>query len=79
MANRSKVEATSAVPEPSDGEKLQSIAREPDPVNGVFIVRNIDGQGNIGVDLQLIGDTRLTEVDTILKLGLRALNSKLDL
>jgi hypothetical protein len=38
--------------------------------NAVLIQRNTDADGNIGVVVQTLGDVKLTEVQTVIELGL---------
>lgn len=49
------------------------------PANGVFVIRNFDAEGQLGVDVQAVGDVKVTEIPTILRLGTRLVDSKLEL
>lgn len=48
-------------------------------VNGVLLLRTFAEDGNADIGIQLLGDVRITEAETIMKMGQRMLTSKLNL
>lgn len=52
---------------------------EPESPNGVFVSRDIAEDGTISTNLQMVGDVKITELETILKVALRTVTSKLNL
>ncbi len=51
----------------------------PEEVNAVIIHRSYDENGSIRASVQALGDVRLAEVPTILKIGLREVNEAMNL
>lgn len=49
----------------------------PEDLNGVLIRRTFNETGNADVAIQLLGDVKITEVQTILKLALRAADQQI--
>lgn len=47
--------------------------------NGVIIVREVGDDGNIGVQVRALGDVKITEIDTILKLAGKQVREALEL
>lgn len=54
-------------------------AAEEKPLNGVLVARVVSDDGSIYTDIQPVGDVQLTEIQTILELGLQAFRAKLGL
>jgi hypothetical protein len=72
--DKEKIEAAAeAAPE------VEAASTGTPPQNGVFVSRVIDENGNIGVDVQVVGDVKVTEAPTILALGRKLVDSKLEL
>lgn len=45
--------------------------------NGVLVLRQLDENGNLSTPIQLTGDVKITEVETILKLALKTIKEAL--
>lgn len=52
----------------------EAVAETP---NGVIVIRTTDDSGNQNFDVQVVGDVRITEADTILALGRKRLQQSL--
>lgn len=52
---------------------------EDTPLNGVIIVREEDGEGGVHTKIVLSGDVKPTEVETIIKLGLKGWHQQIGL
>lgn len=52
----------------------EAVAETP---NGVIVIRTTDDSGNQNFDVQVLGDVRITEADTILALGRKRLQQSL--
>lgn len=70
-----------AASQPTPKESAATTVEEPqaDSINGVVIIRKIDEAGNISADLQLLGDMKVTELETVLKVAQRTVASQLNL
>lgn len=58
---------------------VETEAAEEKPLNGVLVARVVGEDGSIFTDIQPVGDVQLTEIQTILELGLKAFREKIGL
>lgn len=68
---------------PAPGELPPGMDAAPDgpkeQPDGVLVHRIDDGQGGFRTQVQVVGDVRITEIETILKVGLRGFRADLGL
>lgn len=62
-----------------DLETLKGDSDTPQPASGVALLVVHDDQGNLKVIPQLMGETRITEMTTVIELGLKSARSMLGL
>lgn len=62
-----------------NGNKPDQAAQQPDeqPVDAVLVIRQTSEDGQIGTIVQTVGDVRITEAETLLKLGLKGFQKQI--
>lgn len=69
------------VREQLEGAEAEQETQEETPAqpNGVLVLRNFNEDGLPSVDIQTLGDVKVTEIETILKMAKNLLDSKFNL
>lgn len=72
-------EALQALVEDIKAGKATENGTEDQPVDGVFIPVMYDEHGNVGTDVVLNGNVRVTEIQTILELAIKGYRQRIGL
>lgn len=75
-ARRKPAAKTGTIEEAAEAVATAPQERAPD---GVFIVVNRDENGGVGTGIQTVGDVKVTEIQTIIELALKAFRNDVGL
>lgn len=65
--------------EPVSESSKATDSEKPEGINGVVVIRREEDNGDITTDVQIIGDVKPTEVQTVLELAVPAWRAKIGL